>query len=52
MITQIFYDGLGAPDRYFDGELFYNMNTMVLSEPIRLLLLLLFIHQLDKLSIY
>ena len=34
-----------------DGELFQNMNTRVLSEPI-LLLLLLLIHQLDKLSIY
>ena len=33
-----------------DGELFLNMNTRVLSEPI-LLLLLLLIHKLDKLSI-
>ena len=33
-----------------DGELFQNMNTRVLSEPI--LLLLLLIHQLEKLSIY
>ena len=36
-----------------NGELFLNMNTRVLSEPILLLLLLLLlIHQLDKLSIY
>ena len=32
-----------------DGELFQNMNTRVLSEPI---LLLLLIHQLEKLSIH
>ena len=37
-----------AKGSYGDGELFRNMNTGVLSEPI----LLLIIHQLEKLSIY
>ena len=38
-----------AHDPIYDGELFLNMNTRVLSEPI---LLLLLIHQLERLSIY